>query len=102
MRLMTPADRRNSEEGRRLRRNRKAGSTRWTCSRGRLWLGLAAGLLEVGMRVLCRAIDPTQRIYVTSRHFVWLTPLANMLLFVSTGISFWREPPRFGLGWAAG
>ena len=66
-----------------------------------VWLGLAAGLLEVGMRVLCRAIDPTNRIYLMSRHFVWLTPLANMLLFLSLGLflagitRFW---PRLG-GW---
>ncbi len=38
------------------------------------------------MRVLCRAIDPTHRIYLMSRHFIWLTPLANMLLFVSLGL----------------
>ena len=43
-------------------------------------------MLEVGTRVLCRAIDPTHRIYLVSRHFVWLTPLANMLLFVSLGL----------------
>jgi hypothetical protein len=66
-----------------------------------VWFGLAAGLLEVGMRVLCRLIDPTHRIYLMSRHFVWLTPLANALLFVSlglllAGIAWWR--PRLG-GW---
>jgi arylsulfatase A-like enzyme len=66
-----------------------------------VWLGLAAGLLEVGTRALCRAIDPTHRMYLMSRHFVWLTPLANMLLFLSLGLllagitRFW---PRLG-GW---
>src|SRR5262245_27781590 len=49
------------------------------------WLGLAAGWLEVGVRVLCRAIDPTDRLYLMSRHFVWLAPLANLLLFSGIG-----------------
>ena len=51
------------------------------------WCGLAAGLLEVGTRVSCRAIDPTDRLYWMSRHFVWLTPLANMLVFCCLGLS---------------
>ncbi|MGO9468338.1 MAG: hypothetical protein ACLQVF_29755, partial [Isosphaeraceae bacterium] len=63
--------------------------------------GLAGGLLEVGMRVLCRSIDSTYRLYMMSRHFVWLAPLANLLLFSSLGLllalatKFW---PRWG-GW---
>ena len=66
-----------------------------------VWLGLSAGMLEVGTRVLCRAIDPTKRLYLMSRHFVWLAPLANMLLFLCLGLllagvtRFW---PRLG-GW---
>jgi arylsulfatase A-like enzyme len=65
------------------------------------WLGLAAGLLEVGMRALCRAIDPRNRIYLMSRHFVWLTPLANLLLFFTLGLllaGITRCWPRRG-GW---
>ena len=50
------------------------------------WCGLAAGLLEVGTRVLCRAIDPTKRLYLMSRHFVWLTPLVNLLVFLGLGL----------------
>ncbi len=63
--------------------------------------GLAGGLLEVGMKVLCRSIDSTYRLYMMSRHFVWLAPLANLLLFSSLGLllalatKFW---PRWG-GW---
>ena len=45
------------------------------------WCGLAAGLLEVATRVLCRWINPTNRLYLMSRHFVWLAPLSNLLLF---------------------
>ena len=51
-----------------------------------VWLGLSAGLLEAGTRVLCRAIDPTKRLYLMSRHFVWSAPLANMLLFFGLGL----------------
>ena len=42
------------------------------------WLGLTAGLVEVGTTVLCRAINPTDRLYLVSRHFLWVTPLANL------------------------
>ena len=50
------------------------------------WCGLAAGLLEVGTRVLCRAINPVHRLYLMSRHFVWLTPLVNLSLFLGLGL----------------
>jgi arylsulfatase A-like enzyme len=51
-----------------------------------IWFGLSAGLLEVGTRVLCRAIDPRNRLELMSRHFVWLVPLVNMLLFSGLGL----------------
>jgi arylsulfatase A-like enzyme len=73
-----------------------SGSARTPGSRGRLgaldilvlsvWCGLAGGLLEVGARTLCRAIDPTKRLYMMTRHFVWLTPLANLVLFIALGL----------------
>jgi arylsulfatase A-like enzyme len=50
------------------------------------WCGLASGLLEVGTKVLCRAIDPSQRLYLMSRHFVWLAPLSSLLLFLVMGL----------------
>jgi arylsulfatase A-like enzyme len=50
------------------------------------WCGLAAGLLEVATRVSCLAIDPIRRLYMMSRHFVWLTPLANLLVFLGLGL----------------
>jgi hypothetical protein len=49
------------------------------------WCGLAGGLLEVGTRILCRYIDPTNRLYVLSRHFVWLVPLSNLVLLSGVG-----------------
>jgi arylsulfatase A-like enzyme len=51
-----------------------------------LWCGLAAGLLEVGARILSRSIDTTYRLYDLSRHFVWLVPLSNLLLFAGIGV----------------
>ena len=51
-----------------------------------VWCGLAAGLLEVGTRVLCRAINPVERLYLMSRHFVWLTPLVNLSPVSRAGI----------------
>jgi arylsulfatase A-like enzyme len=50
------------------------------------WCGLASGLAEVGSRVACRAIDPTQRLYFVSRHFVWLGPLSSLLFFSLMGL----------------
>jgi arylsulfatase A-like enzyme len=50
------------------------------------WCGLAAGLLEVGTRVLCRSIDGTNRLYMMSRHFLWLVPLTDLLLFFGMGL----------------
>jgi arylsulfatase A-like enzyme len=50
------------------------------------WCGLAAGLLEVGTRVLCRVIDPSQRLYSVSHHFIWLSPLSNLAFFTAIGL----------------
>ena len=65
--------------------------------------GLFAGLLEVAARVSCRAIDPSQRIYLLSRHFLWLGPLANLVFFLVLGLflsAAVRLSPR-AAGWLA-
>ncbi len=65
------------------------------------WCGLAAGWLEVGTRLLCRSFDSTNRLYLMSRHFVWLAPLANLLLFAFVGVllaAATKLCPRTG-GW---
>jgi arylsulfatase A-like enzyme len=65
------------------------------------WCGLAAGLLEVGARVFFRAIDPHHRLYMVSRHFLWLGPLSNLLFFLGIGFLLaviLRFSPRIG-GW---
>ena len=66
-----------------------------------VWCGLAAGLLEVGARILCRFINPTNRLYQVSRHFVWLAPLTYLMLFLGMGLflaAVTRLWPRRG-GW---
>jgi arylsulfatase A-like enzyme len=63
------------------------------------WCGLAGGLLEVGTRVLVRSIDPTKHLYLMTRHFVWLTPLVNMLVFLCVGLclaGLTKISPRLG------
>jgi len=47
---------------------------------------LAGGLLEVAARILCRWIDPRNRLYGLSRHYVWLAPLSTLLLFSMVGL----------------
>ncbi len=52
-----------------------------------LWCGLVAGLLEVGMTVLkAQTFGRDRHFYHMSRHFVWLIPVANLLLFLGLGV----------------
>jgi arylsulfatase A-like enzyme len=48
--------------------------------------GLAAGELEVATRVVNRALGPAQQLYMMTRHFVWLVPLVNLVLFLGLGL----------------
>jgi arylsulfatase A-like enzyme len=50
------------------------------------WCGLAAGWLEVGTRALFKNLIGTHRLYLMSRHFVWVVPLSNLLLFFVGGL----------------
>ncbi len=64
------------------------------------WCGLAGGELEVAARVIPRAFGATQRLYLMTRHFVWLVPLINLALFLVFGLLLsWaarRWPGRAG------
>ncbi len=46
------------------------------------WCGLAGGEFEVAGRILMGALVSTRRMYELTRHFVWLGPLINLLLFL--------------------
>ena len=65
-----------------------------------IWCGLAGGLLEVATTICVRNLIPTARGYLMSRHFVWLTPLSNLMLFSVFGILLtviaWLWPQRGG------
>jgi arylsulfatase A-like enzyme len=58
------------------------------------WCGLVAGLLEVGTIVVRKRWFDPNPLYEMSRHFVWLIPVTNLVLFVSLGVL------GFALGWA--
>jgi arylsulfatase A-like enzyme len=64
------------------------------------WCGLVAGELEVAARVVNRALGSTHRLYMMTRHFVWLVPLINLVLFLGFGVLLaWanrRWPRRAG------
>jgi arylsulfatase A-like enzyme len=69
-----------------------------------LWCGLVAGPLEVGAIVLRKHTMDLIQFYWMSRHFVWLIPLTNLLIFLVLGpvlalvAQIW---PRRGRGIAA-
>jgi len=50
------------------------------------WCGLASGLLEVGVIILRKRTLDFNHLYWISRHFVWLIPLINLLIFLILGL----------------
>jgi arylsulfatase A-like enzyme len=50
------------------------------------WCGLVAGLLETGVFIVRKCYFDSAHFYRMSRHFVWLVPLADLLLFVVVGL----------------
>jgi arylsulfatase A-like enzyme len=54
-----------------------------------LWCGLVAGPLEVLAIVVRKHTIDLNHFYGMSRHFVWLIPLTNLLIFVALGLAFW-------------
>jgi arylsulfatase A-like enzyme len=50
------------------------------------WCGLAAGWLEVATKWLGKILIGTNRLYLMSRHFVWLVPLTYLLIFSGIGL----------------
>jgi arylsulfatase A-like enzyme len=50
------------------------------------WCGLVAGLLEVVMIVLRKQVFDPDHLYKISRHFVWLIPISNLVVFSTLGL----------------
>ena len=50
------------------------------------WCGLVSGLLEVGVIILRKRTLDFNQLYWMSRHFVWLIPLINLLVFLILGL----------------
>jgi arylsulfatase A-like enzyme len=53
------------------------------------WCGLAAGLLEAGAVVVRKEFFDWNRLYWMSRHFIWLIPLTNLVIFSAVGLLCW-------------
>ncbi len=51
-----------------------------------MWCGVVAGLLEVGTILLRKRVIGANRFFGMSRHFVWLIPVTNLLIFLGLGL----------------
>ena len=96
-----PAERVTSSPRSADRRGPRAGSVQWMCSCCRSGAAWPPDCSRWG-REYCagRSTRPT-RLYLMSRHFVWLAPLANLLVFLGLGLflaAVTRLWPRLG-GW---
>src|SRR4051794_3583872 len=50
------------------------------------WCGLAGGLMEVATRLVCMSLGVSTQLFQMNRHFLWLAPLSNLLLFCGIGL----------------
>ncbi len=52
-----------------------------------LWFGLLTGWLDLGLILSWRALDPrvSTDMLRTNRHFVWMVPVSNVLIFILLG-----------------
>jgi arylsulfatase A-like enzyme len=50
------------------------------------WCGLVAGLLEVATTIVRKRLVDLNKFYWMSRHFIWLIPLTNLLIFLGLGV----------------
>ena len=60
------------------------------------WCGLASGLLELLAIVLRKQVFDNNHFYMMTRHFVWLVPLSNLVIFLVSGAVLWLL-----LGWGS-
>ncbi|WP_165224080.1 sulfatase [Aquisphaera insulae] len=54
-----------------------------------LWCGLVSGPLELGAIFVRKHLFDINQFYWMSRHFVWLIPATNLLIFVALGVAAW-------------
>jgi arylsulfatase A-like enzyme len=65
------------------------------------WCGLVSGLLEVGITIARKQTVDWNQLYWRSRHFIWLVPLTNLVIFLILGvvssllIRYWQRPGRW-------
>ena len=63
-----------------------------------VWCGMACGLLEVGTIIVHKRAFDTNQLYGMSRHFVWLIPMTNIIVFLVLGLLgclvSWAWPTR--------
>lgn len=52
-----------------------------------LWCGMLAGLLEVAAVVVHKRLLDTNKLLNMSRHFLWLVPLTDLLIFLLVGLA---------------
>src|ERR1700678_2630805 len=52
-----------------------------------IWCGLVSGLLEVGITVARKQTVDLNQLYWRSRHFIWLVPLTNFVIFLILGVA---------------
>jgi len=52
-----------------------------------IWCGLLSGLLEVGITVARKQTVDLNQLYWRSRHFIWLVPLTNFVIFLILGVA---------------
>jgi arylsulfatase A-like enzyme len=50
------------------------------------WCGLISGLLEVAAIVVRKQTFDQDQFYAMSRHFIWLVPLINLVIFLAVGV----------------
>jgi arylsulfatase A-like enzyme len=62
------------------------------------WCGLVCGLLEVGTIVVRKQALDSNQLYGMSRHFIWLIPITNLIVFLALGLFgcllSWAWPSR--------
>ena len=99
-RVRTPDDRSSALKAGRDRPKPCVDSARSTCWSFRRGAGSPRASSRSPPGSFARALSSTHRLYMMTRHFVWLVPLINLLVFLGLGVLLaWRRdagPARAG------